>query len=318
MKRIAALALTALVAVSGVAQLGAETKKYTIAGIVFQEDQFMKTIIVGMKDAAKKYNVNLLTANSSNQISKEVQMVNTYVARGVDAICVDPLDGGASSLPALQTANDKGIKVIAFDTMIKADFPSATYRSDDTTLAAASGKAAAAYIKANMAGKSAVKVGIINFKALLPAKSESRQSGFWNEIKDIPGVTLVAEASAPLVEEATKKAGDILTANPDLDIMFGCNDGGTKGAVLAVKSAKSKAVVFGFDVDKQMVSFLQSPDNILQAVTGQDPYTMGYSSIEAAVKVLKGESVEKMNIVPGKTLSRTNPNEIAAYAKTLK
>ena len=88
--------------------------------------------------------------------------------------------------------------------------------------------------------------------------------------------------------------------------------------VLDYPSITNPAQKVALNVDKQMVSFLQAKDNILQAVTGQDPYTMGYSSIEAAVKVLGGESVEKMTIVPGQTLSRTDPKNIEAVAKTLK
>ena len=317
MKRILTIALAALLLAS-VVQLSAQTKKYTIAGIVFQEDQFMKTVLTGMQDAAKKFNVELLTANTGNQLAKEVQIVNTYVARKVDAIAITTLDANAGSIPALQAAYDKGIKIICYNNTLGADFPSATYKSDDANLAAASGKAAAEYIKTKLAGKKTIKVAILNFKPLLPAQSDARQTGFWDQIKDIPGVTLVAEAAAWAVDTSTKKSQDILTANPDLDIFFGCNDGGTKGAVLATKTANKKAVVFGFDVDKQMVSFLQSKDNILQAVTGQDPYKMGYSSVEAAVKVLNGETVEKLTIVSGQTLSRTDPKTIDAVAKTLK
>ena len=145
-----------------------------------------------------------------------------------------------------------------------------------------------------------------------------RQDGFWNQIKDIPGVVLVAEASAPQVEVSVKKAADILTANPDLDIFYGCNDGGTKGAVLAVKNAGKKTAVFGIDLDKQTVDFLQSKDNILQASTAQDPFKIGAMSIEFALKVLKGETVDSEVIVPGLTLSRTNPAAIAEFAKTVK
>jgi len=318
MKKSFTIALALILTLTFSTSLSAQAKKYTIAGIVFQEDQFMKTILTGMQDAAKKYNVDLVTANTANQLTKEVSTVNTYAARGVDAICITTLDANAGSIPALQAAYDKGIKIISYNNTLGADFPSATFKSDDANLAAATGRAAAEYIKTKLKGKKTIKVAIVNFQPLLPAQSDSRQNGFWNEIKDLPGVTLVAEAAAWAVETSTKKSGDILTANPDLDIFFGCNDGGTKGAVLATKAANKKAVVFGFDVDKQMVSFLQAKDNILQAVTGQDPYTMGYSSVEAAVKVLDGQSVEKMTIVPGQTLSRTDPKTIEAVAKTLK
>jgi len=309
---------TGALLLASVLTLSAQDKKFTIAGIVFQEDQFMKTVLQGMKSVADKNGVTLLTANTANQISKEVEVVNTYTARKVDAIAITYLDPAAASVPAMKAAYDKGIKVISFNNKLAADFPSSTIMSNNAKLGEGSGKAAAEYIKTKLAGKKTIKVAIINYKAQLPPESNMRQDGFWNQIKDIPGVVLVAEASAPQVEVSVKKAGDILTANPDLDIFYGCNDGGTKGAVLAVKNAGKKVAVFGIDLDKQTVDFLQSKDNILQASTAQDPFKIGAMSIEFALKVLKGETVDSEVIVPGLTLSRTNPAAIAEFAKTVK
>lgn len=309
---------TAALLLASVLTLSAQDKKYTIAGVVFQEDQFMKTVLMGMKSVADKNGVTLLTANTANQISKEVEVVNTYTARKVDAICITYLDPAAASVPAMKAANDKGIKVISFNNKLAADFPASTIMSNNVKLGEGSGLAAAEYIKTKLAGKKTIKVAIINYKAQLPPESNMRQDGFWNQIKDLPGVTLVAEASSPQVDQALKKAGDIITANPDLDILYGCNDGGTKGAVLAVKNAGKKIAVFGIDLDKQMVDFLQSKDNILQASTAQDPFQIGAMSVEFALKVLKGETVANEVIVPGLTLSRTNPAAIAEFAKTVK
>jgi ABC-type sugar transport system substrate-binding protein len=316
LSRIALTLATSLMVVGAGSQAFAQQKK-TIAGIVFQEDQFMKTVLMGMKSVADKNNVELLTANTANQISKEVEMVNTYAARKVDAICITYLDPDAASVAAVKAANDKGIKIVSFNNKLKADFPVATIMSNNSYLGAGSGKAAAEYIKAHLNGKKTIKVAVINYKAQLPPESNMRQDGFWNEIKGIPGVTLVGEASAPVVDDAVKKAGDIITANPDLDIIFGCNDGGTKGAVLAVKNAGKKVAVFGIDLDKQMVSFLQSPDNILQASTGQDPFKIGAMSVEFALKALNNQPVEKEVIVPGLTLTRTNPKGITDFAAGL-
>jgi len=303
---------------ASVLTLSAQDKKFTIAGVVFQEDQFMKTVLMGMKSVADKNGVTLLTANTANQISKEVEVVNTYTARKVDAICITYLDPAAASVPAMKAASDKGIKVISFNNKLAADFPASTIMSNNVKLGEGSGLAAAEYIKTKLAGKKTIKVAIINYKAQLPPESNMRQEGFWNQIKDLPGVVLVGEASSPVVDQAIKKAGDIITANPDLDIIYGCNDGGTKGAVLAVKNSGKKIAVFGIDLDKQMVDFLQSKDNILQASTAQDPFKIGAMSLEFALKVLKGEKVDSEVIVPGLTLSRTNPAAIADFAKTVK
>lgn len=317
MKRLIAIIFAALCMLPVLAQ-AAPSKKLTIAGIVFQEDQFQKTLLNGMKAVAEKEGVNLLTANSSNQITKEVQLVNTYTARKVDAIVITYLDPGAASIPAVRAAHDKGIKIVSFNNTLAADFPVSTVQSDNFLLGAGSGKAAAAYIKSHYKDKKEIKVAIVNYKAQLPPESNARQDGFWKEISEIPGVKLVAEVSSPVADEAVKKVSDIITAHPDVDLIFGCNVGGTVGAVLAVKNAGKRIPVFGIDLDKQIVGFLQSSDDILQASTGQDPFKIGSIAMENAIKSVKGASVEKKVIVPGVTLSRTNPKQLADFARNLK
>lgn len=316
MKRILVVMLVSAVLLS-IFTTAFAAKKLTIAGIVFQEDQFMKTVLLGMKGAADKYGVDLLTSNTANQVTKEVEVVNTYTARGVDAICITALSAEAS-VPALKTAYDKGIKVVCFNSPIKADFPVSTIASSNADLGASSGKAAKLYIQTALKGKKTIRVATLNFRPQLPADSNARENGFLDQIKDLPGVQVVAQQSAWTVDTAIKKAGDIITANPDLDIIYGCNDGGTKGSVLAVKNAGKKIAVFGIDTDKQTADFLQSKDNILQAVTGQDPYKIGYLSIEFAIKALNGENVAKTAVVPGMLLTRTDPKGIQAFLDSLK
>ncbi len=311
MKRLFVVMLVLIVLASMLTAGFAADKKLTIAGIVFQEDQFMQTVLIGMKDAADKYGVELLTANTSNQLTKEVNVVQTYTTRGVDAICITTLDK-KGSVQALKEANDKGIKIICFNNAIDADFPVSTIASSNTDIGATSGKACAQYIKSALKKKKTIKVGICNYKAQFAAESNLRQEGFWNEIKNIPGVKLVAEVSSPLVNEAQKKVGDMITANPDLDIIYGCNDGGTLGSVLAVKQANKKIAVFGIDIGKQQLEMLLAKDRILQAVTGQDPYKIGYMSLEFAVKALKGEDIPKNVTVPGKLATRTDPKALRA------
>ena len=51
---------------------------------------------------------------TSPQVDQQVEFINTYIAAGVDAICIAPLDSNAIA-PILQEARDAGIKVIAYD-----------------------------------------------------------------------------------------------------------------------------------------------------------------------------------------------------------
>ncbi|MCF7928263.1 MAG: substrate-binding domain-containing protein [Spirochaetales bacterium] len=307
MKRVLVIALllcvVAAFAFAGGQQEKAEDEKIEIAGIIFQDDQFFKVVQKGMQKAADEYGVELLEGNSQNNQDKEIQLVQTYMARGVDAICISPLSATAS-VSTLKQADEKGINVVTYNSPLEADFPVSYINSSQTELGATTGKNAREYIQNELGGEA--KVATLGFKALLPEISDARVNGFLDQIRDLPGVEIVAQQDAWLPEDAVQRAGDILTANPDLDIIYGANEGGTVGSVLAVKNAgkAGDVAVFGIDVSEQLADFLLADDNILQAVTGQQPMEIGYQSVEYAVKSLKGESVPETVIVPGLPLVR--------------
>ena len=294
----------------------ARSDKKKVAGIVFQEDQFFRLVTFGMREAAAKNGVELLEANSAGKPDKEIQLVNTYIASGVSAIVISPLSLKASS-SALGRAREKGITVITYNTNVEGDIAAAYVESDQYGLGALTGKAAREYIEAKLGGNA--RIAILAFMSNAPEQNIARVSGFKDQVVSMPGVTIVAEQDAWLAETAVKKGSDILTAHPDLDIFWAANEGGTVGAVMAVKNAgrTGKVVVFGTDASSQLADFLLADDNILQAVTGQRPYEIGFSAMEAAVKALNGQPVEKRTALPGLLLSRVDTAGIMEFKERL-
>ncbi len=291
-------------------------KTLKIAGIVFQEDQFFRLIQFGMQHAADEADVELLLANSASKPDKEIQLVNTYITRKVDAIVISPLSTTAS-VTALKRAHDKGIKVITYNSTVEGDVPLAYIESDQRDLGGKTGREARRYIEEKLAGKA--KVAVLAFKSQLPETSDGRSGGFIGEVKKLPGVEIVAEQDAWLPEMAIKKVGDMLTAHPDIDIIWAANEGGTVGAVMAVKNAgkSGQVAVFGTDTSEQLIGFLLSDDDILQAITGQQPFAIGARAVETALAALKGESVEKKVSMEGVLLTRAAPKESHAFRAEL-
>jgi ABC-type sugar transport system substrate-binding protein len=312
-----ALILAAILVVAGCSTKQKEQPKKRIAGIVFQDDQFFRLILFGMRDAAKRDSVELLEANSAGKPDKEVELINTYIANNVDAIVISPLSAKAS-VAALTRAREKGIVVVTYNTTIDGDAPASFVESDQVDLGASTGRVARAYIEQKLGGKA--KVAIISGRSQIPEQSMMRIGGFKDEITKLPGVTIVADQDAWLAEQATKKVGDILTANPGLNIVWAANEGGTIGAVMAVRNAGKvgKVVVFGTDNSEQLSNFLLDDDQVLRAVTGQQPFEIGSKAVDAAVKALKGEAVEKKVSLPGVLLTRDKPDEVRRFRDHLK
>lgn len=310
------LAIILLSAGCGGQESGEKKQGKKIAGIVFQEDQFFRLIQFGMKEAAERAGAELLLANSAGKPDKEVQLINTYIARQVDVIVISPLSSTASAT-ALKRARDKGVKVVTYNSTVEGDVPLAYIESDQADLGAQSGRVARRYIEEKLGGKA--KIATLAFRSQVPEQSDLRSNGFKSAIEDLPGAEIVAEQDAWLAEMAIKKVGDILTANPDVSVIWAANEGGTVGAVMAVKNAgkAGQVVVFGTDTSEQLIGFLLSEDNILQAITGQKPFEIGARAVETAVKLLDGQAVDKKVSMPGVLLDRGDRQGVEAFKKRL-
>ena len=129
-----------------------ESRRFKIAGVGFQNDQFFKIIEFGMKDGAKKHSVDLSLGNSGGELDREISLIDTYVNQKMDAIVIAPFNQKAS-IAGLQRANDKGIKIVTYDSSIEADFPVSNIKSDQIALGRATGEEAANYIREKMGGK---------------------------------------------------------------------------------------------------------------------------------------------------------------------
>jgi sugar transport system substrate-binding protein len=322
-KRLLAIAALVGLVISPVARAegligqkeGAAADKKLIGEIILQQDEFSKAFKIGAESAAYGIGARLLVAKSESNPDRERSLVDTYVSRGVNAIIISPIDAKASA-PVLDLVAKAGIKVVTYNSTIDGDAPSTFVQSNQEQIGQTTGAAAAKFIRDNLGGTA--KIGILQFKNLAPEQSNARVSGFLSAVKT-DGVTVVADQDAWLAEKAVTIASDMITANPDINILFAANEGGTVGAVQAVLKAgkQGKIFVFGSDPSEHLANFLLSDDEVLQAVTGQDDYLMGFRAVEAAFAAIDGKPVDRMIVVPLRGLDRNHQSAIRDFVQKL-
>lgn len=303
---------------SGAAQpdeAGFDYSSLTIAGIVFQNDEFCRILQQGYEAAAANYGVKLLIGNSDDSVDKEIELVNTYTASEVDGICISIMDADAS-VTALENAHKKGVAVAITNTVLNADFPVSTVESAQGDLGKYSGMYAHEVLTAQNIGK--VKLGIIEFATLIPGNSNPRVESFLEEISDID-YEIVSRQEAWTSEMALQVCQDMLTANPDINVVFSNCDPNTVGATLAVSNLglTGEVMVFGIDASDQICGFVLNSDNILQGTVAQQAYDMGYVAMENLIKHLAGESVESHVYVAPLQLNRGDLDAVQEYKDML-
>ena len=272
-----------------------------IAGIVFQEDQFFKLLSAGYQAAADEYGYEIQMTNTNNDQTRETDAPAT-----------------------IADVMDAGMTVAICNNSIDA-FPGAvaSYSADNYSFCHQTGEAAVQFIQENYAADETINIGVIQFKTQIPEQSADRVNGFFAAL-DEAGVNykIIADQDAWLQDMAVETAGDMISANPDLDIIYAANDGGTVGSVMAVENAgkAGEIFVFGTDGSEQIVDLLKDDTNILQAVTAQDAYAIGYSTVEALINSLEGNPVDgegETNIIPGIPLLRGDTEGLDTYLADL-
>ena len=321
--RFLSVLLSCVLCVCAFAAVSADDQ-LTIAAINLQEDQFSSWCALGYQAAADDYGVKELHAISNGDMGRENELVNTYATQNVDGIAIMPASETAShqTLQRIKDQYNIPISLLNVEMPEGFDYAVGSATTSHDALGRGSGKAAAEFIKENLGGNA--KIGIITFKSQYAEPATERMEGFLDEVRAInPDIEVVAEAEAWVQDMGIQAAGDMITAHPDLNVIFACNDGGTVGTVMAVKNAgkAGQIYVFGIDGGEQQIEMLRSEDNILQAVTAQDAFQMGYDTMETLIKYLRGELAEdeigQTIWIPGKVLSRTDPDSINEYEELL-
>lgn len=300
-----------------------EGGKKLIAGMVFQEDQFFKLLSAGYEAAAKDLGYDIQLTNTNNDQSKETEALNTYAAQGVVGVAISPLNTQVSPA-AVEDAHNAGME-IAICNAARDAFPYAvaSFSADNFAFCKQTGEAAVKFIQENYEADRVLKIGIVQFKTQVPEQSADRVNGFFSALDEADvKYEIVSDQDAWLQDMAVETAGDMISANPDLDLIYAANDGGTVGSVMAVENAgkAGQIYVFGTDGSEQIVSLLKADTNILQAVTAQDAFQIGYSTVEALINKLEGKTVEgegKTNIIPGIPLVRGETETLDKYLTDL-
>lgn len=320
-RRLIAAMLTASVAASmmaGAVCAKEEAEDLTIAGIVFQDDEFMNALINGMQKACEENGVEFLSSNSNNDQSREVELINTYAGQGVDGICIAPLDKEAS-LATLGAAAAQGVGIASVNMEIEdSDFLAGGFASDDYENGHLIGEYAAEWIAEKY--DRPIKVGLIHYDHQLPDQSSNRYNGFFAALDEAEiEYEIVADQGAEKEDLALTAASDMITAHPDIDIFYGANGGGLQGLTQAIVQSgmAGKMYSFGYDAQEGICQQLLDDNDVLQGIVVQDPYSQGYSSASLLIQYLKGETeaAGTTESTPGFTLTREDPEAVETYVE---
>lgn len=251
--------------------------------------EFWKAIHAGAKKAADELGAEIIWKGPLKEDDRndQIQIVETMINAGVDAIVLTPLDDRAL-MPPVAEAKARGIPTVIFNTALAgSDFIS--YIATDNWKG---GVLAAERVGALLQGKG--KLILIRIIEGVEGNRQ-REEGFLTTIRSkFPGITVLSDNqyAGITTETAYQTTENLLSRFDDVEAIFTPNESTTFGCLRALQDhgLAGRVIHVGFDSSKKLIEALEKRE--LMGLVLQDPIRMGDESVRTAVAYLRGKPYE--------------------------
>lgn len=291
---LAKLLITAAATTALLSPLGAsaqEVKKIGLAVPNLQAD-FFNQIKIGVENYGKEKGIEVIVVDAKNDTATQVSQVQDLLTQGIDAFIYIPAGAAAAAVPT-RLAREAGIPVINVDRFPEGE-PGDTFIGGEGI--ESSYQVCSEVIK--RAGGAGKMVIIHGQKGTTP--EVDRTEGCMRAIGENTGVELVDQqwSNQWSPDEGFSIAQNMLTAHPDITMIFGQADGLAMGAAKAVDVAglSDKIIIGGYDGDGAALEYLAKCEGPFVVTATQSTRRMGVLAVDSAIAVAAGEPVPETQV----------------------
>ena len=281
------------------------------------DDNFLTVLRNGMIDYAKSLdNVNLQVEDAQNDVAKQQSQIQNFIAAGVDAIIVNPVDTDAT-LAMSKIAAEAGVPLVYVNrepvNVDELPEKQAFVASDERESGTLETKEICRLLKE--AGKTEANIVVMMGELSNQAARQRTQ--------DVHDVIATPECSfMKIVEEQTAnwsrtQGADLMTnwlsAGLKFDAVVSNNDEMAIGAIQALKAAgrsMDSVVIGGVDATQDALAAMEAGD--LDVTVFQNAAGQGKGSVDAALKMARGEKVEQKVYIPFELVTPANLKDYQA------
>jgi ribose transport system substrate-binding protein len=260
---------------------------------------FFNQIKQSVTDEAAKRGVEVVTADARGDAATQVNQIEDFVTKQVDAIIYIPAGATAAGVP-VRDAREAGIPVVAVDRN-PPDEPADTFIASDSVGAA---KELGEHVAELTGGEG--QVGILQGQIGTTPEID-RNNGFQQALEEEPGLQVVAKQPADWDQDkAFSVAQNMLQVHPDISVFFGRADAMALGAAQAVRVANvdHDVTVVGFDGDVAGLEAVR--DGVVDATMTQQTQRMGRMAVQSAQRLMDDGTVPEQQLLPAFLTTKEN------------
>lgn len=250
------------------------------------QNPYWQSYAAGVEAGAKEAGVEAIVVDQKSDQQQQVSGSLDLINQGISGLIVTPVQ--PTALPStIDAAHEAKIPVVIADIGTAGDYD-AYIQSNNSN----GGALAAEYVIAQLGeAPGPHKVGVIELHAG-SVVGEERVAEFVSMLGENDSFEIVSTLDGnDTVDGGFAAAQDMLSANPDLEVIYAANDDSAIGAQRAMETAgKSVAdgfVLIGFDGSNGALDLIEQ--GLMSATVAQDPYGQGVKAVQTVLALLNGE-----------------------------
>ncbi len=271
-------------------------------GITYQnlQNEFIINIQDAVRAEAKKLNVDLVEADGQGKAENQISQVEDFIARGVDAIILNPYDKEGSA-HAVDLAVEAHKPIVVVNAIVSnLDKANAYVGSED----AEAGRIATQRIMDLLHGKG--NIVVIHGPNGHSAEVQ-RSEGIRQVLAKYPDAKIVAEQTANWDRaQALNLMENWLASGRKIDAVIAQNDEMALGALKAIESAGKQNQIAVIGIDAIPDALKAVTDGKLVGTVFQDARGQGSLAVDLAVQLVEGKPVKHDNYIPFQLVTKEN------------
>ncbi|PEK98850.1 sugar-binding protein [Bacillus sp. AFS017336] len=250
-----------------------------------QDNEYWRLVEKGARAAAEKYDVFLeYVGPKQSNMDEHVKTIEMAVASNVDGILMQGLSDEQYT-PLIDRVVEKKIPVITVDSDALNSKRNAYIGTDN-------------YYSGYLAGKAMIEEthGIANVAIITGNFYKNHQiqrvKGFQDAVKNQKGIRIITVKESDISRvQAAEKTNQILQEHPEVNAFFGTSalDGIGIAQVVEKYKMKNSMTIIAFDTLPETLNYIKQ--GIIKATVVQEPYEMGYKSVEMMIDLIEGKKV---------------------------
>ena len=276
------------------------------------DDNFLTVLRNGMEEyAGTLEGVELQVEDAQNDVAKQLDQINNFIAQGVDAIIVNPVDTSATQAMS-DAAAAAGVPLVYVNRQ-----PINVDQLPDNQAFVASNEVESGTLETQEVCRLLKEQGKTDANIYIIMGELSNQAAV-QRTQDIKDVIASGECGVNLNildeqtsnwrrDEAQNLMTNWLSTGEPFDAVIANNDESAIGAIQALKAggvAMEDVVVAGIDATQDALTAMQAGE--LDATVFQDAAGQGKGALDAALALARGEPVEQKVYIPFQLVTPEN------------